>query len=207
MARRLEILLASGLCCVSLAARAHHSYTEYDDTQTVEVAGKLVDIAWQNPHARIVVETADAAGKPVTWEIESAGLNNFRRMNVPLEVFKVGDTVKVAGWPSKRSPVRMYGTNLLSGDGQELVMWRYSKARISSRRAMAIPRLGRCRRLCVGRRPAARSAAGIRHADRPLRARRGSLGSRGRRPEEGRLRDRRLSAAFRLRARATATAV
>lgn len=129
MARRLEILLASGLCCVSLAARAHHSYTEYDDTQTVEVAGKLVDIAWQNPHARIVVETADAAGKPVTWEIESAGLNNFRRMNVPLEVFKVGDTVKVAGWPSKRSPVRMYGTNLLSGDGQELVMWRYSKAR------------------------------------------------------------------------------
>jgi len=121
--------LAIGLSLVSLTARAHHSYTEFDDTKTVEVEGKLVEVGWQNPHARIVVQTKDAAGKPVTWEIESAGLNNFTRMKVPLEVFKVGDTVKVAGWPSKRSPVRMYGTNLLSGDGQELVMWRYSKAR------------------------------------------------------------------------------
>ena len=48
-------------------------------------------------------------------------------MNVPLEIFQVGDTVKVAGWPSKRSNVRLYGTNLLADDGQELVMSRYSK--------------------------------------------------------------------------------
>jgi len=106
---------------------AHHSYSEYDDTKSVEVEGKLVEVAWQNPHARIRVESVDAAGARVTWDIESAGLNNFRRMNVPLEIFAVGDTVKVAGWPSKRSNDRMYGTNLLADDGRELVMWRYSK--------------------------------------------------------------------------------
>ena len=105
---------------LTLAVNAHHSYSEYDDTKSVEVEGKLVDVAWQNPHARILVQVTDSAGKTVTWDVESAGLNNFRRMNVPLEIFKVGDTVKVAGWPSKRSGVRMYGTNLLAGDGQEL---------------------------------------------------------------------------------------
>jgi hypothetical protein len=126
MARALALFVTGG-CFFAHSAVAHHSYSEYDDAKSVEVEGKLVEVAWQNPHARILVESVDAAGKPVTWDIESAGLNNFRRMNVPLEIFEVGDTVKVAGWPSKRSGVRMYGTNLLADDGQELVMWRYSK--------------------------------------------------------------------------------
>ena len=124
---RILVSGALGAFATAFAAQAHHSYSEYDDTKSVEVEGKLVDVAWQNPHARILVQVTDSAGKAVTWDIESAGLNNFRRMNVPLEIFKVGDTVKVAGWPSKRSGSRMYGTNLLAGDGRELVMWRYSK--------------------------------------------------------------------------------
>jgi hypothetical protein len=128
MARRCSLFVTIGLCAAAtLNARAHHSYSEYDDTKSVEVEGKLLDVAWQNPHARILVQAVDAKGTAVTWDIESAGLNNFRRMQVPLDIFKVGDTVKVAGWPSKRSGRRMYGTNLLAGDGQELVMWRYSK--------------------------------------------------------------------------------
>jgi hypothetical protein len=116
-----------GVALVPHPVDAHHSYSEYDDTKSVEVEGKLVEAAWQNPHARILVESVDAAGMRVTWDIESAGLNNFRRMNVPLEIFAVGDTVKIAGWPSKRAETRMYGTNLLADDGRELVMWRYSK--------------------------------------------------------------------------------
>jgi hypothetical protein len=112
---------------------AHHSYSEYDDTKSVEIEGTLVEAGWRNPHARILVEAVDASGKRVTWDIESAGLNNFTRMNVPLEIFVAGDTVKVAGWPSKRSGTRMYGTNLLAADGRELVMWRYSKPLWSER--------------------------------------------------------------------------
>jgi hypothetical protein len=134
MARSIAWSVAlSFVALLPASSRAHHSYSEYDDAKSVEVEGKLVAVAWQNPHARILVETVDAAGARVTWDIESAGLNNFRRMNVPLEIFAVGDTVKVAGWPSKRSSVRMYGTNLLADDGQELVMWRYSKPLWSAR--------------------------------------------------------------------------
>ena len=63
-------------------AAAHHSYSEYDDTRTVDIEGTLTEVAWQNPHARILVRASDATGAAVTYEIESAGLNNFRRMNV-----------------------------------------------------------------------------------------------------------------------------
>jgi hypothetical protein len=118
-------LLASGSVAVSVSA--HHSYSEYGNTTSVEVEGTLIEAGWRNPHARILVEAVDETGKLVTWDIESAGLNNFTRMNVPLEIFKAGDKVKVAGWPSQRSRTRMYGTNLLAADGRELVMWRYSK--------------------------------------------------------------------------------
>ena len=127
MTKALPLAVLIGVALVPNSSNAHHSYSEYDDTKSVEVEGKLVEVAWQNPHARILVESVDASGAPVTWDIESAGLNNFRRMKVPLEIFQVGDSVKIAGWPSKRSKVRMYGTNLLADDGQELVMWRYSK--------------------------------------------------------------------------------
>jgi hypothetical protein len=127
MIKAFPLAVLLGVVLVPKSGTAHHSYSEYDDTKSVEVEGKLVEVAWQNPHARILVESVDPAGARVTWDIESAGLNNFRRMNVPLEIFAIGDTVKVAGWPSKRSSSRMYGTNLLADDGRELVMWRYSK--------------------------------------------------------------------------------
>jgi hypothetical protein len=39
---------------------------------------------------------------------------------VPMEVLQVGDTVKIAGWPSKRSAARLYATNVL-GRGRELL--------------------------------------------------------------------------------------
>ena len=99
----------------------HHSYADYDRTRTVEIAGRLVSAAWENPHSHLRVEVTDA-GHTVTWEIDGGSLNNLRRAHAPLELYKVGDTVKVAGWPAKRGPGRLYGTNLLSADGQELVM-------------------------------------------------------------------------------------
>ena len=117
--------IASAICCVaSMSAAAHHSYTEFDGTQTIEVDGTLLNVVWQNPHAHIEVQAAGPNDSLVTWEIETSGLNYLRRLQMPLEVFEVGSRVKVAGWPSKRSGVRMYGTNILSDDGQEFVLWR-----------------------------------------------------------------------------------
>jgi uncharacterized protein DUF6152 len=101
---------------------AHHSYVEFDDKMTVEVEGTLVAAAWQNPHAHLKVKATDSSGR--TWDIQTSPVNNLRRVNAPLELFTIGSNVKVAGWPSRRSETRMYGTNILSADGQELILWR-----------------------------------------------------------------------------------
>ncbi len=81
---------------------------------------------------RFSVEARDADNQLVTWEIESTSLNTLRRLQVPLEILAVGHNVKFAGWPSKRAGNRIYATNLLAPDGQEVVLWRYSTPRWAS---------------------------------------------------------------------------
>jgi hypothetical protein len=123
-----------GAICVLAAADAyaHHSYADYDRTRTLEIEGRLSSIAWQNPHSHFQVEVTDASKHVVTWDIDGGSLNNLRRANTPLDLFNVGDTVKVAGWPAKRSATRLYGTNMLSAAGQELVMFGAAKPRWAS---------------------------------------------------------------------------
>ena len=111
------------------SACAHHSYSEYNDQETIELEGKLVDVAWQNPHVRFMVEAKDENDRVVVWDIEATSVNTLHRMQVPLDILTVGRTVKFAGWPSKRAGNRIYATNFQAPDGREVVLWRYSTPR------------------------------------------------------------------------------
>ena len=117
----------SGLCIACVVAAlltapvaAHHSYVEFDQQNTIEIEGTLVAAAWQNPHSRLTVAGADGA----RWDIESSAVNGLRRAGAPLELFEVGSKVKVAGWPSTKAAGRLFGTNILSAGGQELILFR-----------------------------------------------------------------------------------
>src|SRR5262245_8813547 len=117
----------SGLCIAAAVAAlttapaaAHHSYVEFDTQSTIEIEGTLVAAAWQNPHSRLTVAGADGA----RWDIESSAVNGLRRAGAPLELFEVGSKVKVAGWPSTKVASRLFGTNILSAGGQELILFR-----------------------------------------------------------------------------------
>ena len=123
----LIVMLAGSLLpCVT---SAHHSYAPYDDTRVIELEGTLVQARWQNPHVHLKVEIVDAQQRRTTWDVETVGLNQLQRLRVPLETYREGQRVKVAGWPSRRGDARLYGTNLLSADDKELVLWRNSSLR------------------------------------------------------------------------------
>jgi len=126
-ATRFPLSLAIACSLLPLTGQAHHAYAEYDQEQTVEIEGTLTKAVFQNPHLSLKVQVAGR--DPVIWDIEGSGLNALERMNAPLEKYKLGDKVKVAGWPSKRASNRMFLTNLLSQDGVEMVTWRYATAR------------------------------------------------------------------------------
>lgn len=118
---RLKPLLAL-LCGIALfsSAHAHHSFAEYDQKKTIEVTGTLTDVAWQNPHVRLKVQSTEG-GRVVTWDIECHSVGILSRSNVNAKALKVGDKVTVAGNPSRARPERLFVTNVLTPTG-ELVM-------------------------------------------------------------------------------------
>ena len=101
--------------------QAHHSFSEYDQGRKVEISGTLREIAWQNPHVRLKV-VSELSGRQVIWDVECHSVSVLIRSNVSLKALQIGDKVKVAGNPSKASPTRLFGTNLLTPSGIELVM-------------------------------------------------------------------------------------
>ena len=112
------------LTAIVVDAHAHHSYVEYDDKRMVEVEGTLVRAAMQNPHVHFFVEGVDTNGRAITWNLEATSLNWLQRLQVPSQSFREGSRVKFAGWPSKRSPERIYALNMLAASGQEILLFR-----------------------------------------------------------------------------------
>jgi uncharacterized protein DUF6152 len=100
----------------------HHSGSEYDRGNIVEVEGTLLEVAWQNPHVHFTVRSKDAGGKVITWDIEANSLSILRRTDATPENLKIGDTIKVAGAPSRRVPTRMWAMNIMPARGREIVL-------------------------------------------------------------------------------------
>ena len=55
-------------------------------------------------------------------DIEANSLSILRRTDATPENLKVGDTIKVAGSPSRRAPNRMWAMNILAANGREIVL-------------------------------------------------------------------------------------
>ena len=128
------VLWAAALILTSeIAASAHHSFAgQFDPNGSMEIEGELIEIRWANPHAHLKVRTVDKAGKTVIWDLETAGASQMVRSGVLREYLKVGQKVRVAGWPPVTAAREMHATNLLTPDGKELILFRGSTAKFTS---------------------------------------------------------------------------
>jgi hypothetical protein len=115
------VLALSGAAWLPGPASAHHSASQYDAESIVEISGTLNEVAWQNPHVLLKVTSVEA-GVSTTWEIECNPINTLERAGVDRRSLRVGDRVKVAGFPSRLSPTHLFGTNLLPPVGGELFL-------------------------------------------------------------------------------------
>ena len=121
------------LCLVTpVVSHAHHSFSEYDQNHPIELQGTLTEIHWQNPHVHFTLQTKDKNGFVKTWDAETNSLSILRRTNATADDLKAGQTVKMAGWPSKASGDRLFVTNVLQANGRELVLDLRTKPRWSA---------------------------------------------------------------------------
>jgi hypothetical protein len=118
---RLSTLLIS--LYLPVTAVGHHSFaTTFDPGRIDELEGQVTDVRWRNPHVSFTLRTVDEGGAEVLWAIESHSLSIMRRMDLATAFIEVGDNVKVAGNPARRSDLNaMFAQNILLPSGEEWV--------------------------------------------------------------------------------------
>lgn len=104
-------------------ASAHHAARViYHTDQIIEVEGEITRLLWRNPHIRFTINATDAQGGTARWDVESIPVTRLTRVGVSAGLIGVGQTVRVAGFPSRRSANEVYAINLLLPDGREVLL-------------------------------------------------------------------------------------
>jgi hypothetical protein len=127
--------LALGLVfsVLATAVSAHHSpFLFFDPSQTIEIEGEVTRVTWKNPHASFEVRSNEADGSTRTWEVEANSVSILRRMNLTKDSVKIGDEVRIAGWPGKRGGADIFVINMLIPGGTEIVFMPGQKIRWAS---------------------------------------------------------------------------
>ncbi|HET9386346.1 MAG TPA: DUF6152 family protein [Gemmatimonadales bacterium] len=121
--RRLRVLmLVVAILAVTVSrAGSHHAFSPvYDSKRTITVDGVVTQFRFVNPHAMMLIDVKDKAGKVVTWNVEFAGRLNLEEAGWTADSIKAGELVKVTGNPTWTGSQRMAFVRLVRADGTTL---------------------------------------------------------------------------------------
>jgi hypothetical protein len=98
-----------GLGLLVLPGLAHHSTNDiYNEAQTVEVTGKVLEWRLVNPHPYLVVEVTGPDGRAEKWDLSFGGsaVAPLRRRGYTAASFKPGEVVIARGNPARSKNFR-----------------------------------------------------------------------------------------------------
>jgi hypothetical protein len=122
MRNRLTSLLAlAGIGLVlAPAALAHHSQSEFDFKQKVSVEGVVTKLDWRSPHARLLLDVANAKGETEHWDFELPSPTTMMRRGWKRDALKAGDKVTVNGVRARNFPGIGYASSIKDASGKPL---------------------------------------------------------------------------------------
>lgn len=104
-------------CCVAIVvatgmgrAVAHHGWSEYDNTQTLNVSGKIQQVGYDNPHVTIELQT-----KNKVWQAVLAPPSRMQSRGLPPDQLQVGETVSLVGYPHRSEKSEMRAEQITVG--------------------------------------------------------------------------------------------
>jgi hypothetical protein len=95
--------LAGGLLLIAGAAEAHHSFAVFfsSDKDVIPLTGVVKEFHFTNPHGIIKI-VVPGAGKPdQDWTLETNSPSILVRRGWNKDILKIGETIKVQGWPAR----------------------------------------------------------------------------------------------------------
>jgi hypothetical protein len=104
MERALGIALAACLVIVGTAL-AHHGWSHYDASKTLNLTGVIAESKYSNPHGVIRLRVEGEGGK--TWTCILAPVSRMTDRGLTEEMLKVGTTATVVGYPHREHAEEM----------------------------------------------------------------------------------------------------
>jgi DNA-binding transcriptional regulator of glucitol operon len=105
-----SILLFAALACAPLAL-AHHGWSEYDASRTLNISGKILEPGYEHPHGHIRLE---ADGK--VWNVVLAPPSRMQARGLPRAALNPGATATVVGYPNRNKPDEMRAERITVDD-------------------------------------------------------------------------------------------
>lgn len=89
---------------------AHHGWSEYDSTKTLQLTGKIVAYAYEHPHGQVRLETP---GK--TWLCVLAPPSRMENRGLDKGMLKPGTTATLEGYANRNHPEEMRAERITVG--------------------------------------------------------------------------------------------
>jgi len=129
----IKVVASLGLATLAIPLFAHHNpNVHFDRNGEVEIFGVLTDVKWRSPHVQLTVVVTDDEGREVVWTLDEDSHIALVRRGVTRDQYRIGEPIRVAGFPGRRNPNAMFVTNTLLADGRELVAGQSSGPRWSA---------------------------------------------------------------------------
>ena len=118
--KRLQLLFTCCLFLLGSSAQAHHTFSMFDQSRTIELVGEIREFQWTNPHVWVQLLVAQPDGSVVEWSIEGSSPNGLRRQGWRSESLLPGMKVKVLTHPLKNGDPGGSLVNVTLEDGTVL---------------------------------------------------------------------------------------
>jgi hypothetical protein len=92
------------------SALAHHGWSGYDSSKTLELTGAIKAFGYEHPHGFVNLE---ASGK--VWLVILAPPSRMERRGLLREMLKPGTTATVVGYPNRSDPSEMRAERITIG--------------------------------------------------------------------------------------------
>ncbi|HVE66314.1 MAG TPA: DUF6152 family protein [Thermoanaerobaculia bacterium] len=104
-ARHVLVLAWSAFWIAATFLLAHHGWTDYDETRTLNLTGVIQESSYESPHGTIRLKVSGE--NPATWHCILAPPSRMTRRGLSAEMLKVGATATVVGYPHRKDAGEM----------------------------------------------------------------------------------------------------
>ena len=99
---RTLLSLFTGMVIAAGSVSAHHSFAAYyHESQSISLEGTVREFRYKSPHAIVVFQVADPAGRTLQYEAEWANPSRLQRQGITTNTLRPGDLVVITGSPGR----------------------------------------------------------------------------------------------------------